>query len=108
MFLQANFAPMYRMIVRELGGPTALEREELTDVQPGLGEVAIDVKAIGCNFADILITQGKYQVKPELPFSPGAEVAGSVRALGEGVEGFLVGDRVFALPSYGGFASMVA
>jgi NADPH2:quinone reductase len=107
LFLQANFAAMYRMIVRELGGPAALEREALEAIEPGSAEIAIDVKAVGCNFFDILITQGKYQVKPELPFSPGAEVAGTVRAIGEGVEGLSVGDRVCALLAYGGFASTV-
>ena len=85
LFLQSNLASMYRMIVRELGGPTALERQELDEVTAGPGEVVIDVRAIGCNFFDILITEGKYQIRPELPFSPGAEVAGIVRTVGEGV-----------------------
>lgn len=99
---------MYRMVVRELGGPAALEREELTEIVPGTGEVVIDVEAAGCNFFDILITQGKYQARPELPFSPGAEVAGTVRALGHGVTRFRIGDRVSALLPFGGFASAVA
>jgi len=99
---------MYRMVVRELAGPGALEREELSEVHAGPGEVVIDVKAVGCNFFDILITEGKYQVTPELPFSPGAEVAGIVRALGQGVSCFSVGDRVSALLEYGGFSSTVA
>ncbi|MBW1830118.1 MAG: zinc-binding dehydrogenase [Myxococcales bacterium] len=99
---------MYRMVVRELGGPGALEREELDAVRAAPGQVVIDVGAAGCNFFDILITQGKYQVRPELPFSPGAEVAGIVRELGEGVDRFAVGDRVSALLEYGGFASTVA
>ena len=99
---------MYRMVVRELGGPAALEREELDAVRAAPGQVGIDVGAAGCNFFDILITQGKYQVRPELPFSPGAEVAGIVREVGEGVERFSVGDRVSALLEYGGFASTVA
>ena len=99
---------MYRMIVRELGGPAALEREDGADVVAGEGEVAIDVRAAGCNFFDILITEGKYQVRPELPFSPGAEVAGTVSAVGAGVDRFAVGDRVSALLPYGGFASALA
>ncbi|MBT8451171.1 MAG: NADPH:quinone oxidoreductase family protein [Deltaproteobacteria bacterium] len=99
---------MYRMVVRELAGPAALEREELSEVQAGPGEVVIDVKAVGCNFFDTLITEGKYQVKPELPFSPGAEVAGIVRTLGPGVSRFSVGDRVSALLEYGGYTSIVA
>jgi NADPH2:quinone reductase len=96
------------MVVRELGGPGSLEREELDAVSADPGQVVMDVSATGCNFFDILITQGKYQVRPELPFSPGAEVAGTVRGVGEGVERFSVGDRVSAFLEYGGFASTVA
>ena len=99
---------MYRMVVRELGGPGSLEREELDPVSADPGQVVMDVSAAGCNFFDILITQGKYQVRPELPFSPGAEVAGTVRGVGEGVERFSVGDRVSGFLEYGGFASIVA
>jgi NADPH2:quinone reductase len=99
---------MYRMVVRELGGPAALRREELDEIRAAPGQVVIDVGATGCNFFDILITQGKYQVRPDLPFSPGAEVAGIVREVGEGVERFSTGDRVSALLEYGGFASTVA
>ena len=95
------------MVVHQLGGPGSLRREELEAVSADPGEVVIDVSARGCNFFDILITQGKYQVRPELPFSPGAEVAGTVREVGEGVERFAVGDRVSALLAYGGFASTV-
>lgn len=99
---------MYRMIVHTLGGPAVLEREDAADVPVGPGTVAIDVEAIGCNFFDTLITQGKYQVKPELPFAPGAEVAGTVCEVGDGVHGLSVGDRVTALLAYGGFASRVS
>jgi NADPH2:quinone reductase len=95
------------MIVRELGGPAALEREDSDDAPAGPGRVAIDVEAIGCNFFDTLITRGKYQVKPDLPFAPGAEVAGRVSEVGVGIEGFSVGDHVTALLPYGGFASRV-
>ena len=94
--------------MRELGGPPALEIEELESLSVGPGEVGIDVKAVGCNFFDILITQGKYQVRPELPFAPGAEVAGVVTDVGEGVDRFSRGDRVSALLAYGGYASAVS
>jgi NADPH2:quinone reductase len=69
--------------------------------------VAIAVEAIGCNFADVLICRGKYQVKPELPFSPGSEVAGEIIATGPGVSGFEAGQRVAAQLSYGGYATVV-
>ena len=98
---------MYRMIVRELGGPGSLEREDLAVPSADPGQVVIEVRAIGCNFFDILITQGKYQVRPPLPFSPGAEVAGTVREVGEGVTGLSVGDRVGAFLEYGAFSSTV-
>src|SRR5262249_7638673 len=62
----------------------------------------------GCNFFDILLVQGKYQQKPPFPFTPGAEVAGTVRGLGSDVRGFAVGDRVFAGLSLGAFAERVA
>ncbi len=68
------------------------------------GSLCIDVAAAGCNFYDTLMCQGKYQVKPPFPFVPGGEVAGRVRAVAEGVEGFSVGDRVCASTWTGGFA----
>ena len=97
---------MRAMLVEHLGEPRDMVLRELPDPQPGAGQVAIDVEAIGCNFFDILIAQGSYQTKPALPFSPGAEVAGVVRAVGPGVTGLAVGDRVFALLIYGAFASV--
>ncbi len=68
------------------------------------GCLALDVKASGCNFFDILMVQGNYQVKPPFPFIPGAEVAGVVTAVGEGVTDFAPGDRVLASAGVGGFA----
>ncbi len=95
------------MVVNELAGPQSLTREDGPDLRPGPGEVLIEVRAVGCNFFDTLITQGRYQVRPELPFAPGAELAGLVQALGAGVEHVSVGDRVSALLPYGGYASQV-
>ena len=64
------------------------------------------MRAAGCNFFDILMVQGKYQVKPPFPFVPGAEIAGVVRAVGDGVKGFAKGDRVLASAGLGGFAEI--
>ncbi len=97
---------MRAMLVKQWCDPKDMELLELPDPRPGAGQVAIDVKAIGCNFFDILIAQGKYQVKPPFPFSPGGEVAGIVREVGPGVDGFAPGDRVFAMLGYGGYADM--
>lgn len=93
------------MVVRELGGPEALVREDLESPRPGPGEVRVALRAIGCNFADTLITRGKYQVRPELPFAPGLEGVGEVVEVGEGVGRCAVGDRVLAIVPYGAYAS---
>lgn len=72
------------------------------DPTPGPGEVVIEVKAVGVNYPDALIIADKYQFRPERPFAPGAEVAGVVDAVGEGVKGVFRGDRVVAVPGWGG------
>lgn len=97
---------MKAMIVEDWCDPEHMKLVELPDPEPGPGQVSIDVKAIGCNFFDILMAQGKYQVKPPRPFSPGGEVAGVVRAVGPDVSGLAPGDRVFAMLGWGGFASV--
>ena len=86
------------------GGPDTLVLEDAPEPRPGPGQVRIAVKAVGVNYPDVLIIEDKYQVRPERPFSPGAEAAGIVDALGAGVSGFAVGDRVLAMPGYGGMA----
>lgn len=86
------------------GPPEALVVETLPDPQPGPGEVAIDVKAASVNFPDVLVIENKYQFKPPLPFTPGSEVAGRVRAVGEGVTNVRVGMPVAAFTRIGGFA----
>ena len=78
---------MRAVVCRELSGPQSLSVEEVPDPKPGPGEVAVDVAAAGLNFADTLMVTGKYQEKPELPFTPGLELAGTVTALGAGVTG---------------------
>lgn len=95
------------MLVESLDGPSALVRREDEAPTPGPGEVLVAVRAAGCNFFDTLITRGKYQVQPPLPFAPGAELAGEVVAVGEGVTQFRVGDRVAGLADYGAYASHI-
>ncbi len=80
----------------EFGGIDALRLEDVDEPSPGVGEIAIDVTAVGLNFFDTLMLRNKYQFTPELPYSPGGEVAGVVAALGEGVTAFHVGQRVAA------------
>jgi len=98
---------MKAVLCRQYGPPGTLVFEEVPDPQPGPGQVLIDVRAAGVNFPDTLIIENKYQLKPALPFSPGAEVAGTVAAVGEGVQGLRPGDRVVAIPGYGGYAEKV-
>jgi NADPH2:quinone reductase len=97
---------MRAMIVKDWCEPQDMQLVELPDPEPGPGQVCIDVRAIACNFFDILMAQGKYQVRPPLPFSPGGEVAGVVRAVGAGVDNVKPGDRVFAMLGWGGYASV--
>jgi NADPH2:quinone reductase len=98
---------MKAVICKAWGLPDTLVVQELPEPQPGAGQVALDVMAAGVNFPDVLIIQGKYQVKPELPFTPGSELSGVVRALGEGVTGFKVGDKVIAFTAHGAFAQQI-
>jgi len=88
--------------------PAELAVRELPDPIVGPGQLGVDVKAAGCNFFDILIVQGRYQVKPPFPFIPGGEIAGVVREIGQGVSGFAVGDRVLASAPMGGYADRIA
>ena len=86
----------------EFGGIDALRLEEVAEPSPGPSEILIKVTAVGLNFFDTLVLRDKYQFSPRLPFSPGAEVAGSIEALGKGVSGFEVGQRVVAFISGNG------
>ncbi|HJV73772.1 MAG TPA: NADPH:quinone oxidoreductase family protein [Noviherbaspirillum sp.] len=99
---------MKAILCKSWGLPDTLVVEELPDVVPGPGEVAIDVQAAGVNFPDVLIIQNKYQFKPELPFTPGSELAGVIRAVGEGVTHLKTGDKVLAFVSQGAFAQQIA
>lgn len=93
--------------VTSLDGPAAIELVEMPEPEPAEGKVLIEVKAAGANFPDVLLTRGLYQMRPKLPFVPGSEVAGTVKAAREAT-GLKPGDRVAAFPVLGGFAEVVA
>ena len=97
---------MKAVICSKLEGPRALAVGELPDPKPGPGQVVIEVRAASLNFPDALMVRGLYQVKPPLPFSPGAELSGVVAAVGEGVDRPRVGDSVIALSGHGGCAGL--
>ena len=99
---------MKAAICKSLEGPQALVIEDVADPVAAAGQVVVRVKAAGLNFADTLITRGKYQFKPELPFSPGAEIAGVIDTIGAGVNGFSVGQRVMAYVNWGGAAEKIS
>ncbi len=99
---------MRAVVCNEIGPPKNLQVEERDDLVAGPGEVVVDVEACGVNFVDALMVQGIYQVKPEPPFVPGSEVAGSVSQIGDGVTGVSLGDRVVAMPGLNGFAEQVS
>ena len=98
---------MKAVVCNAWGLPDTLVVEELPEPAPGPGQVALDVMAAGVNFPDVLIIQGKYQFKPELPFTPGSELSGVVRALGDGVDHLKVGDKVIAFTAQGAFAQQI-
>ena len=98
---------MRRIACLDHGEPESLTLETDADVPaPGAGEVAIDVAAAGLNYADTLMVAGSYQATPALPFAPGLEVAGTIRAVGFGVDSLAPGQRVLAILDAGGFAEV--
>lgn len=98
---------MKAIVCTQWGPPETLVLQELPSPQPGPGQVLINVKAAGVNFPDVLIIQNKYQFKPELPFTPGSELAGEIAALGPDVSHLQVGQKVIAFIGYGAFAEQV-
>ncbi len=98
---------MKAVLSKETGGPETLVVEEVDTPSPGKGEVLIDVAACAINFPDTLIIRDMYQFKPPRPFAPGGEISGTIEALGEGVEGFAVGDRVICGVGNGGLQEKV-
>jgi NADPH2:quinone reductase len=97
---------MRAVVVDRWMEPGELAVREVPEPETRPGTLKLEVRAAGCNFFDILMVQGRYQVKPAFPFVPGAEVAGVVREVGAGVEGFAPGDRVLATAGIGGFAEL--
>jgi NADPH2:quinone reductase len=98
---------MHAARITSLDGPSAVTVDDVPEPVRGEGEVLVDVREAGVSFPDVLLSRGLYQMKPELPFVPGAECAGIVREAPEGSE-FAVGDRVAAFPVFGSFAETVS
>ena len=90
-----------------VGGPETLQLDDLPDPIAGPGELLVRVRAAAINFPDTLIIEDKYQLKPPRPFAPGGEIAGEVEAVGEGVQGWSVGDRLVAVPGFGGLSEKI-
>lgn len=98
---------MKAVLCKEYGPPESLVVEEIPSPEAGPGQVVVRVRSAGVNFPDVLIIENKYQFKPPLPFTPGGEIAGEVKEVGEGVEGLSVGDRVLANCGWQGFAEEI-
>jgi len=98
---------MRALLSKSLGGPETLQLTELPDPQPGPGELLVRVRACSINYPDVLIIEDKYQLKPPRPFAPGSEIAGEVQALGEGVQGWSIGDKLIAATGYGGLVEKI-
>ncbi len=99
---------MKAALCKSLDGPGAIVIEEIAEPTPAVGEVVVRVGAAALNFLDTLITRGKYQFKPELPFSPAAEIAGVVEAVGDGVNKLKIGQRVCGYIGWNGARERVA
>jgi len=99
---------MRALVCDNWGGPETLNVREIPDPAPKPGQIVVRVHAAGVNYPDVLMVAKKYQFVPPLPFTPGGEISGEVIAIGEGVEGFALGDRVAGLCQIGAFAEQVA
>src|SRR3989442_15089692 len=93
---------MRAVICRAWGPVDDLKLEDVAPPKPGPGQLVIDIRATGVNYADSIMVAGRYQTRPPFPFSPGLETAGVVTRRGEGVTRFKTGDRVMAILDYGG------
>lgn len=95
---------MKAVVVSEIGAPGGVTYTDFPDPVPGPDEVVIDVEAIETNYPDMLVIEGRYQVRPPVPFVPGKGAAGRISALGEGVAGLTIGQRVATQVEYGAYA----
>jgi NADPH2:quinone reductase len=95
---------MRAVLCKEWGPPESLVIEDVPAPEPGEGQVRVAVHACSVNFPDTLIIENKYQFKPDRPFSPGSDIAGVITAVGPGVTGYAVGQKVMGMISWGGFA----
>ncbi|MDB9971846.1 NADPH:quinone oxidoreductase family protein [Alphaproteobacteria bacterium] len=98
---------MKALVCKEFGPAKNLKVEEMNEPIPNSDEVCIKVHAAGVNFPDILMVEGKYQVKPAFPFAPGAEAAGEIISIGENITKYKIGQRVIAMTGHGAFAEIV-
>lgn len=94
--------------IHQLGDRGSIRIDEVPAPSPGPGEIVVDTAVASVNFPDILMLDGKYQIRPELPFVPGKDGAGTVSAVGEGVDELTPGDRVLFYVHYGAFAEKIA
>ncbi|WP_068090328.1 NADPH:quinone oxidoreductase family protein [Novosphingobium rosa] len=99
---------MRALVCETFGPPQTLVLRDWPLPEPAAGQVRVRIHAAGVNFPDTLIIEGRYQIKADPPLIPGSEVAGVIEALGDGVEGWRIGDRVCAMTLQGGFAEAVA
>ena len=99
---------MRALLSHACGGPETLRVDQVASPTPGPGQLLVRVRAAAINYPDVLIIEDKYQFKPPRPFAPGSEIAGIVEAVGDGVEGFVVGDRVIAVTGHGGLVEKIA
>ena len=97
---------MKAQLLTEESGPAGLALTEIADPIPGPGQLLVDIKSCGVCFPDLLIAQGKYQIRPPLPFIPGTEVSGVVREAPDGGQ-YRPGDKVLVTPMIGGFAEQI-
>ena len=98
---------MKALLSHAVGGPDSLRIDDVPSPVAGPGELLVRVRAAAINYPDVLIIEDKYQIKPPRPFAPGGEIAGDVIALGEGVEGWAIGDRLVAVPGFGGLVEEI-